>query len=78
MFPVFMVDSYLMHKGSQDGVRGKLLNASECVILLAGGLIDNKYNEPVSAGIRKQSKLHAPWDISQTQQTFHWIKSPIK
>ena len=55
-----------MYKGSQDGVRGKLLNPFEFVILLAGELIDNKYNEPVSAGKRNQSELLAPQDISQT------------
>ena len=67
-----------MYKGSQDGVRDKLLNAFQCVILIAGELIDKKYNEPVSAGIRKQSELQAPQDISQTQKTCCWIKCPIK
>ena len=69
MFPVFMVDSYLMYNRSQDGLRGKLLNAFEFVILLAGELIENKYNEPVLAGKRKQLELQAPQDISKTQQT---------
>ena len=50
-------------------MRGKLLNAFEFDILLAGEIIDNKYIEPVSAGKRKQLELQAPQDISQTQQT---------
>ena len=63
MFSVLVVDSYLMYKGSWDGLRGKILNLLEFFKLLAGELFDYKYNEPVSAGKRKQSEVHAPQDI---------------